>query len=114
TVETNRTFIQRDKSPYRERTHIWHTNGDRFALVFKQSLAGSAQKPVQIIPATKIILYLHRRNGAVLLHFNEGDKEIQNAIAQLLHVGMLISRSFIAINRDSLMHNFAFAILLLS
>jgi len=83
-------------------------------LLLEQSLAGSAQKSVQIIPAGEIACYFYRRGRAVLLHFNEGDEKIQNTIAQLLHIGMLISRAFVAINRDSLMHNFAVAILLLS
>ena len=114
TVKADGTFIQGDQCPDRERTHIWHANGDGFALLFEQSLAGPTQKPVQIIATAKIVLYFHRRGRAVLLHFNKGDKEIENAIAQLLHIGMLISRSFIAINGDSLMHNFAVAVLLLS
>src|SRR3977135_3486117 len=47
TIKTNGAFIQRDQGPDGERSHIWHANGNRFALFLEQSLAGSAQEPMQ-------------------------------------------------------------------
>lgn len=36
------------------------------------------------------------------MDFDEGGKEIRNAIAKLLDVGVLVSRSFVAVGRDAL------------
>ena len=42
---------------------------------------------------------------SILLHFNEGHEKIQDAVAQLLHVRMLIGRALVAVNRNALVHN---------
>ena len=44
---------------------------------------------------------------AIFRYFNKCDKEIQDAVAQLLYVSVLISRSFVSVNGDPLIDGFA-------
>ena len=50
-------------------------------------------------------LHLEPLSSPVLAHLDEGDEEIQNAVAQLLHIRMLIGRPLVAINGDALVDN---------
>src|SRR5262249_4296595 len=48
--------------------------------------------------------------GAVLEDFNEGDKEVVDSLAELLHVGVLVGGAFVAENVDALIGLFAGAV----
>ena len=52
--------------------------------------------------------------AAALANFDEGGEEVVHAIAQLLHVGVLIGRAFVSVDRDALVDGLAIEIELFS
>ena len=67
---------------------------------------------MQIITAGNAVLHFESRAITILRHFNERQEKIQNAVAQLLHVSVLIGRSFVSVNGDALIHSLAVEIFL--
>ena len=84
---------------------------DRFALVLVERRAGAAEKSLQIIAARHAFLDFESLRRAIFPHLDEGGEEIRHAIAQLLHVGVLVGRALVAVNRDALVDDFAVEIL---
>ena len=106
-IESNRAFVKRDQGADVERTCAGNAYRDRFASFFVKRGARSAQKSMQIIAAGYFGFDLERGTISIFRDFNECDKKIQDAVAQLLHVGVLIGRSLVSINCDSLIHSLA-------
>src|SRR5205823_3943903 len=91
-----------------------NADSDRFASALIERGTCPAQKSVKIIATGHPILYFKRRAISIFTHLDEGNKKIQNAVAQLLHIGMLVGRAFVAINGNALMNNFSIEILFFS
>src|SRR4051812_9237155 len=106
-VESDRALVQPNQDANIKRSHFRDRNRDRFAAAVIESGTGSAQKPLQIIPARHSLFDLEPPRVPVLLHLNESDEEIQDAVAQLLDVCMLVGRTLVPVNRDALMDDVA-------
>ena len=52
--------------------------------------------------------------GAVFEHFDEGDEEVVDALAELLHVGVLVGGALVAVDGDALVDDVAVEVLLLA
>ena len=55
-----------------------------------QSLAGSEQKPCKIVAGRDLGIDRHRFAVAIVQHFDESHKEVQNAFSKLLNIRMLV------------------------
>src|SRR5262249_14293923 len=113
-VKANRAFVERDQRADAERVRLWNAHRDRFASFFVKRGPRPAEKSVQIISAGYAGLNIEGRAVAILRDFNEGDKKIQDAVAQLLNVRVLVSRALVSVNRDSLINSFSIEVLLLA
>ena len=71
--------------------------------------ARPAQKAVQVIAARYARSTSNRDCRAIFAHLDEGDEEVGHAVAQLLHVGVLVGRALVAVDGDALVHDLAVA-----
>ena len=69
--------------------------------LLEQGIARAQQEAVQVIAGGDARLDLPRR-AARFEHANEDRKEVGHALAQLLDVGMLVGRTFVAVDRQAL------------
>ena len=103
--------IERDQCPDVKRVHFRNAHGDRFAPALIKRASCPAQKSLKVIPARNAILDFECRATSILAHFDESHEKVQHAIAQLLHVGVLIGRAFVPVNGDALMHGTAIEVI---
>ena len=103
-----------DQESQGEGVHVRDAKRDAFALVLKEGPAGAAQKPLQIVATGHPGFDFERRAALGLTDFDERGEEIIHAIAELLHVGMLVGRPLVAVNGNALMDHVAIEIPLLA
>jgi hypothetical protein len=73
------------------------------------------QEALQVVAAGDARLDLEGGVGvAVLEDLDEGDEEVVHAVAELLHVGVLVGRALVAVDRDALVHDVALEVVLLA
>ena len=113
-VETHRPLEQCDQQPKLERRHLGDGNGERLAPGLVQCPARAAEKALQVIRGGGAGLDLDAVTVAALPHFDERDKEIVHAIAELLDVGVLVGRALVSINGDALVDDLAVEVVLLA
>src|SRR5437870_11662796 len=116
-VEADRALIERDQRSDVKCIRLRNAHRNRFTSFLIKRRARSAKKAVEIIAAGNSVFHLERGGclprrslgggGAIFRYFNKCDKEIQDAVAQLLYVSVLISRSFVSVNGDPLIDGFA-------
>src|SRR6476659_5190259 len=105
-------FVERDQRSDVKSINLRNAERDRVAPVLVERGPGAAEEPLQVIAARHALFDFEATARAILSHLDERDEEIRNAIAQLLDVGVLIGRAFVAVNRDALMHDIPGEILL--
>ena len=77
------------------------------AAFFEERLARAEEEALQVIARGGVRLDVERRAVAVLEHFDEDGEEIRDAVAQLLDVGVLVGRAFVAVNGNALVDDAA-------
>src|ERR1700730_18734127 len=110
-IETDRPFVERDQCAHVKCVHLGNAHRHRFASTFVECRARSAEKSLQIIAAGNSLFYFEPSSTSIFTHLNEGDEKIQNTVAQLLHISVLIGRAFVSVNRDALMDDISVEIL---
>ena len=113
-VKTHRPLKERDEHAHGKRRDLADDERDGFATVLVQRLPRAEQEAREIIPRRHARLHGQRRAVPVPQHLDEGDEEIVQAVAQLLHVGVLVSRTFVAVHGQALVHHLAVEIQLLA
>ena len=104
-IISDSTFIQGDQNASIKTINSININGYRFSLVFIKSLACALIKSVEIVACGDAFLDFHREAITVGQHTDERHEKIVHSFPELLHVGVLIGRSFVSVNGDSLIHN---------
>src|SRR5690606_15362819 len=102
-VETDGPFIEGDQQTDGLGRTLGHGNRDGVTVAFAKRIAGAEQKALEKIAAGDTGLHFKGLIGdAVLQYFDESDEEIIHAVAELLDVGVLVGRAFVAVNGNAL------------
>ena len=113
-VESNGPLIKRDQRTNIKRIHFRNGDRDRVTPVFVEGRAGPAKEALKIISARHAFFDFEFFASAIFSHLQKRGEKVGHAIAQLLHVSMLIGRSLVSVNCDPLMDNVAVVVLLLA
>ena len=113
-VEADGALVQGDEDAEAARRDGVDGDGHRLAVVVEQGVASSEEEAEEVVAAGDGGLDLDGGAAAITEHGDEGDEEVVHAFAQLLHVGVLVGRAFVAIHGDALIHDVAVEIVLLA
>ena len=100
-VEADRPLEERDQRADRPGVDAVHGDGQALAVVVGERLASAEQEPVQVVAGRDPGLDFDTV-AAVFQDADERREEVVDAVAELLHVGMLISRALVAEDVDPL------------
>src|SRR5439155_3232192 len=110
-VKAHCPLVQRDQCSEITRVHLENANRDGFAPTLVERASRPAQKPLKIIAACDAVLNFEPLTAPIFAHFDERDEKIQDAVAQLLNISVLIGRAFVAVNSNTLVHSLAIEVL---
>src|SRR5688500_15125387 len=111
-VESDGAFVKSDEEADIKSVHLGDGDGDRFPAALVEGGARSAQKSLEIIAARDAFLDFEPGAPAILFYLHERNEEIRDTVPQLLHVGVLIRRSLVAVHDDALLDDIALKIFL--
>jgi hypothetical protein len=106
-IETNSPFIESDESPYSAWIHSGNGDGNGIPLIFIEGLPCSQQKAGEKVSRGGPCFHVDRFTLPLLQHLNEGGKEVGDSLAKLLHIGVLVGGTLVAIDSDALMNKIA-------
>ena len=111
-VQAHGTLEQGDQGPKAGGIEALQRDAEVEAPLLGEGRAGALQEAIQEVAG---VLPLQGRDvPRVLQHFNEGHEEVVDAIAQLLHVGVLVGGALVAVDGQTLVHHLAIAVELLA
>ena len=97
-----------------EGIEIRDADGDRLAAFLVQRAACAAEEALEEIAGSDARFDFERGRGGIFANLDERDKKVIHAIAELLHIGVLIGRALVAVNRDALVDDMAIEVELLA
>src|SRR5215472_2920751 len=112
-VKAHCPLKERDQCTHGARIDSGDRNGQRLALIVEKRRPRSQQQPMQVVTGCDARLYLERRT-ARLQNTYEDDEEVGDTLAELLNIGVLVSRSFITVNAQALTDQTALQVQLLA
>ena len=79
-----------------------------------KGLAGAAQEALEVIGRCDAGFDFDVMSVAAFADLDKGRKKVVHPVAQLLDVGVLVGGSFVAVDRDALVHDLAVKIVFLA
>ena len=104
-VKTNRALVQGDQHSDIESIDAIDCECDRFTPVLPECLAGSKVEAAEIICGSNARFYLDRPAFPPSQDFDKRDEKIVHAVTQLLNVRVLVGRTLVPVNSDSLVYH---------
>jgi hypothetical protein len=94
-IKSGRTFEESDQRADRTRPRVRKRQRERVSPPLRERAARALEEGRQIVAARDAGFDVDRGSFPILQHFDEKDEEVVDAVAQLLHVGVLVRRSAI-------------------
>ena len=113
-IEADGSLIQGNEEPNCSGGDFGDSQGDRFTLIFMQGSACPKEETLEKIPAGDAGFDFHRSRFSIFEHLDEGGKEIVSSISKLLYISVLICRSLVAVDDQTLLDASAIQIIRLA
>ena len=89
-VEADGAFVESDQGAEVKGVDAWNRQGDRLAAIVIKGGARAAEKPLKVIARSDSGIDFRLRSEGGFPDLDKGGEEIVHAIAQLLHIGVLV------------------------